>query len=326
MTGVAWVVIAAVCVQTLVACSSGAATSVGSKWPAPTPTCSSPIPDDEIAGTTSHGVSLIRQGIEVSVVPGTQRAYAWAIAISRDRCRVAFATEEAGVMDASGDNIYVWRVGESASHAVPDSGSRSVPISLSWSPDDRTLVAIAGGGSLNTSQSVITTYDLRSGVVHEVALLKPSERADRVVWINPTTLAVSVGDLSQGLSDTIWSYPLQGARSPLITTDDIGVAVIDGSTLAWDHSSQTFLLSVYKTKADIRQEGNALFLVSSDKSSLTPVDGSGGADGAVFGVDSGQIAFLNGSPSTPHHFVVVDNGRAETLGLKPSAGFTVAWG
>jgi hypothetical protein len=323
MRGLAWFVMAAVCFQTSAGCSSGAATSVGSKWPAPKPTCSRPIPKDEIAGTTAHGVSLIRQGKEVSVVPGTQSADAWAIAISRDRCEVAFSTE---ATDAVGHDIYIWRVGESVSRAVRESGSLSVPTSLSWSPDDATLAAVAGGGSLSRSQSVITIYDLQGGASHVVATLKPSELADRVTWIDPLTLAVSAGNLSQGLGDTIWSYSLQGVRSPLITADDIGVAVIDGSTLAWDPASQTFLLSAYKTKADIRQEGNALFLVPSDKASLTPVDGSGGADGAVFGVDSGQIAFLNGSPSTPHHFVVVDNGQAETLGLKPSAGFTVAWG
>ena len=314
------------CAQALVGCGSGAASSVGSKRPAPEPTCSSPLPNDEIAATTSHGVSLIRKGIEVAVVPGTQHAYSSAIAISHSRCEVAFATEEAGAMDASGDNIFVWRVGGSASHPAPDSGSASAPVSLSWSPDDSTLAAIAGTQTASGDQSVITTYDMKSEAVHEVATLKPSERADRVVWLDSKTLAATVGDLSQGFGDTVWAYSLQSARRPLITADDIGVAVIDGDTLAWDASSQTLLLSAYKTKADLHQEGNGLFLVPTDESTLTPVEGSGGADDGVFGVDARHIAFLNGSPSTPHHFVVSDNGLAQTLGLKPSAGFTIAWG
>jgi hypothetical protein len=167
---------------------------------------------------------------------------------------------------------------------------------------------------------------MESDAVHDVATLKSSERADRLVWLDPKTLAVTVGDLSQGFGDTVWAYSLQGTRRPLITADDIGVAVIDGDTLAWDPSTKTFLLSAYKTKADIHQEGNALFLVPRDESSLTPIQGSVGADDGVFGADARQIAFLNGSPSTLHHFVVSDDGHAQTLGLKPSDGFSVAWG
>src|SRR4029077_3175239 len=124
---------AVVCAQVLVGCGSDAAPSVGSTWPALKPTCPSPLPNDEIAATTSNGVSLIKNGDEVSVVPGTKNAYASAVAISRDRCDVAFATDEAQATDAAGDNIYVWRVGESASHPVARSGSASAPISLSWS-------------------------------------------------------------------------------------------------------------------------------------------------------------------------------------------------
>jgi hypothetical protein len=317
---------AVVCALVLVGCGSGVATSVGSKWPAPKPTCSRPLPSDEIAATTSHGVSLIKNGDEVSVVPGTKNAYASAIAMSRDRCDVAFATDEAQATDATGDNIYVWRVGESASHPVPQSGSASAPISLSWSPDDKKLVAIAEAETAGQEQSVIRTYDVESEAVHDVATLRSSERADRLVWLDPTTLVVTVGDLSQGFGDTVWAYSLHGTRRPLITADDIGVAVIDGDTLAWDPSTQMFLLSAYKAKADIHQEGNSLFLVPRDKASLTLVEGSDGADDGVFGVDARQIAFLNGSPSTPHHFVVSDNGNAQTLGLKPSDGFSVAWG
>jgi hypothetical protein len=69
-----------------------------------------------------------------------------------------------------------------------------------------------------------------------------------------------------------------------------------------------------------------LFLVPRDESSLTPVHGSGGADDGVFGPDSGMIAFLTGSPSTPHQFFIIDNGHAQTLELQPSAGFAIAWG
>src|SRR5437879_7638027 len=55
--------------------------------------CSSPIPTSYLAATLPDGVALVDQAGQHSVVPGSNGAYASAVAISRDRCRVAFAME-----------------------------------------------------------------------------------------------------------------------------------------------------------------------------------------------------------------------------------------
>lgn len=289
-------------------------------------TCSRPLPKSDLVtawGGVGDGLGVVNATTgRGHMIPGTTAFDPEAVALSHDRCKIAFGSEDLALKNGPEEpgGVFVVNVDGSEVRGIPHMNTGIGVAALSWSPDDRSIAVVNPSGYLLVASV--------SGKLEGYKLpLRRYYGAGGVGWGGPNTVLMLARPRGNAISDgsnVIVSLGPHGGCSVILTRHDLPGGVIAVRNFAVSNDYRTVVLSI----APPSLRSWRLFDVSLTTHRTTLLSGKE-ASSAVWAPDDRSVAFLL-IPTGPNQRIpihILHNGQDRTLSPgRSSPELGLAWG